>query len=84
MLSGITIKSEMIWRKTMPKGMVSKILKDVENSDAKMDLDRQRTYANGNCLISDADARDYVASVVDKDLLEKSFCRLFPQQTCIC
>ena len=28
-------KNEMIWRKTMPKGMVSKILKDVENSDAK-------------------------------------------------
>ena len=28
-------KNEMIWRKTMPKGMVSKILKDVENSGAK-------------------------------------------------
>ena len=28
-------KNEMIWRKTMPKGMVSKILKDVENSGVK-------------------------------------------------
>ena len=74
-------KNEMIWRKTMPKGMVSKILKDVENSGAKGWI--AEAYANG-IAYSDADARDYVASVVDKDLLEKNLCRLFPQQTCIC
>ena len=28
-------KNEMIWRKTMPKGMVRKILKEVENSGTK-------------------------------------------------
>ena len=62
-------KNEMIWRKTMPKGMVSKILKDVENSGAE-------AYANG-IAYSDADARDYVASVADKDLLEKTFVDYF-------
>jgi len=67
-------KNEMIWRKTMPKGMVSKILKDVENSDAKGWI--AEAYANG-IAYSDADARDYVASVVDKDLLEKTFVDYF-------
>ena len=38
-------KNEMIWRNTMPKGMVSKILKDVENSDAKGWI--AEAYANG-------------------------------------
>ena len=45
-------KNEMIWRKTMPKGMVSKILKDVENSDAKGWI--AEAYANGiaySCLL---------------------------------
>ena len=67
-------KNEMIWRKTMPKGMVSKILKDVENSDAKGWI--AEAYANG-IAYSDADARDYVASVADKDLLEKTFVDYF-------
>ena len=67
-------KNEMIWRKTMPKGMVSKILKDVENSGAKGWI--AEAYANG-IAYSDADARDYVASVADKDLLEKTFVDYF-------
>ena len=67
-------KNEMIWRKTMPKGMVSKILKDVEDSGAKGWI--AEAYANG-IAYSDADARDYVASVVDKDLLEKTFVDYF-------
>ena len=64
----------MIWRKTMPKGMVSKILKDVEDSGAKGWI--AEAYANG-IAYSDADARDYVASVADKDLLEKTFVDYF-------
>ena len=67
-------KNEMIWRKTMPKGMVSKILKDVEDSGAKGWI--AEAYANG-IAYSDADARDYVASVADKDLLEKTFVDYF-------
>ena len=67
-------KNEMIWRKTMPKGMVSKILKDVENSGAKGWI--AEAYANG-IAYSDADARDYVASVADKALLEKTFVDYF-------
>ena len=67
-------KNEMIWRKTMPKGMVRKILKDVENSGAKGWI--AEAYANG-IAYSDADARDYVASVADKDLLEKTFVDYF-------
>ena len=67
-------KNEMIWQKTMPKGMVSKILKDVEDSGAKGWI--AEAYANG-IAYSDADARDYVASVADKDLLEKTFVDYF-------
>ena len=67
-------KNEMIWRKTMPKGMVSKILKDVENSGVKGWI--AEAYANG-IAYSDADARDYVASVADKALLEKTFVDYF-------
>ena len=67
-------KNEMIWRKTMPKGMVSKILKDVEDSGAKGWI--AEAYANG-IAYSDADVRDYVASVADKDLLEKTFVDYF-------
>ena len=58
----------------MPKGMVSKILKDVENSGAKGWI--AEAYANG-IAYSDADARDYVASVADKALLEKTFVDYF-------
>ena len=47
--------------------MVSKILKDVEDSGAKGWI--AEAYANG-IAYSDADVRDYVASVADKDLLE--------------
>ena len=54
--------------------MVSKILKDVENSGAKGWI--AEAYANG-IAYSDADARDYVASVADKDLLEKTFVDYF-------
>ena len=75
-------KNEMIWRKTMPKGMVSKILKDVEDSGAKV-VEKNyakgwiaEAYANG-IAYSDADARDYVASVADKALLEKTFVDYF-------
>ena len=67
-------KNEMIWRKTMPKGMVRGILKDVEDSGVKGWI--AEAYANG-VAYSDADARDYVASVVDKDLLEKTFVDYF-------
>ena len=67
-------KNEMIWRKTMPKGMVRGILKDVEDSGVKGWI--AEAYSNG-VAYSDADARDYVASVADKDLLEKTFVDYF-------
>ena len=51
-----------------------KILKEVENSGAKGWI--AEAYANG-IAYSDADARDYVASVADKDLLEKTFVDYF-------
>ena len=51
-----------------------KILKDVENSGAKGWI--AEAYANG-IAYSDANARDYVASVADKDLLEKTFVDYF-------
>lgn len=50
--------------------MVSKILKDDENSRRKSWI--AEAYANG-IAYSDADARDYVASVAGKALLEKTF-----------
>ena len=58
----------------MPEGMVSKILKDVENSGVKGWI--AEAYAIG-IAYSDADARDYVVSVADKALLEKTFVDYF-------
>lgn len=67
-------KNEMIWRKTMPEGMMRKIIKDVQESGARDWI--AEIYANG-VAYSDADARDYVASVADKDMLEKTFVDYF-------
>ena len=58
----------------MPKGMVRKILKDVEESGVKDWI--AEAYAKG-IAYSDADARDYVASMADKDMLEKTFVDYF-------
>ena len=67
-------KNEMIWRKTMPKGMVSRILQDVKESGIQGWI--AEAYANG-IAYSDADARDFVAAVADKDVLEKTFVDYF-------
>ena len=67
-------KNEMIWRKTMPKGMVSRILQDVKESGIQGWI--AEAYANG-IAYSDADAGDFVASVADKNILEKTFVDYF-------
>ena len=67
-------KNEMIWRKTMPKGMVRKTPERGGKQRYKGWI--AEAYANG-IAYSDADARDYVASVADKDLLEKTFVDYF-------
>ena len=63
--------------KLMEKGLASKLgstYKVVEKNYAKGWI--AEAYANG-IAYSDADARDYVASVADKDLLEKTFVDYF-------